>query len=84
MVRAVQQARREAGLDVSDRIDLSVAGSAGLVEALETHRHWVAEATLDVSVHFPVTGASPGDGWDEVELSDGERAWVQLAKTTAS
>jgi isoleucyl-tRNA synthetase len=81
VVRFVQQARREAGLDVSDRIDLAVAGSDGLIAAVDTHRHWVAEATLAVSFELAVATAAPGEGWSEVELSDGERAWLRLAKT---
>lgn len=81
VVRAVQQARREAGLDVSDRIDLALAGSDGLIAALDTHRHWVGEATLAVSFQLTPAREGPEEGWSEVELSDGERAWLRLART---
>ena len=37
LVRAVQQARRDAGLDVSDRIALTIAGSAAVQAAARTH-----------------------------------------------
>ena len=51
LVRAVQQARREAGLDVSDRIALTVVGAAPVLEALERHRDLVAGETLATSTH---------------------------------
>src|SRR5699024_10319705 len=37
LVRAVQQARRDAGLDVSDRISLTVSGADEVVQAATTH-----------------------------------------------
>jgi isoleucyl-tRNA synthetase len=49
-VRAVQQARRAAGLGVSDRISLLLAGTAGSVEALRRHRELLARETLAVEV----------------------------------
>jgi isoleucyl-tRNA synthetase len=48
LIRQIQQARREAGLDVSDRIRLDVSGPADVVEAFETHRELVAGETLAV------------------------------------
>ncbi|MDP2775724.1 MAG: DUF5915 domain-containing protein, partial [Nocardioides sp.] len=49
LVRAVQQARRDAGLDVSDRISLTVAGSAEVQEAARTHEHLITSETLATS-----------------------------------
>jgi isoleucyl-tRNA synthetase len=49
-VRAVQQARRAAGLGVSDRISLLLAGTAGSVEALRRHRELLARETLALEV----------------------------------
>jgi isoleucyl-tRNA synthetase len=46
VVRAVQQARREAGLDVSDRIALRLGGDLAAVAAIETHRDLIAGETL--------------------------------------
>ena len=37
VVRAVQQARRDAGLDVSDRIELTLAADAEVRAAIEAH-----------------------------------------------
>lgn len=46
VVRAVQQARREAGLEVSDRISLTVTGSQAVWEATVTHQGLIVEETL--------------------------------------
>ena len=46
VVRAVQQSRRDAGLDVSDRITLILSGSAEVLRALETHRDLVQGEVL--------------------------------------
>jgi len=52
VVRAVQQARRAAGLGVSDRMRLTIAGSAAAREAIGTHRDLVATETLAASVRL--------------------------------
>ncbi len=46
LVRTVQEARKQAGLEVSDRITLRIDGSAGVVEALDACRGYVMEETL--------------------------------------
>ena len=50
VVRAVQDARKAAGLRVSDRIDLHLQVPAGHVAAVEAHRDFVARETLASSV----------------------------------
>jgi isoleucyl-tRNA synthetase len=45
-VRAIQEARKSAGLDVSDRIRLTLGGDAGLIEAIREHEEYVAGETL--------------------------------------
>jgi isoleucyl-tRNA synthetase len=66
VIRVVQQARRDAGLDVSDRIALTVAASAAVTGAVEEHRSFVAAETLAVALAFDpaVTGftGEAGDG----------------------
>ncbi|MEE1651772.1 isoleucine--tRNA ligase [Brachybacterium sp. J144] len=60
VIRAIQQARREAGLEVSDRIVLTLAGDPTVVEAVGAHRDLVAGEVLAVSVEIgaePVAGA---------------------------
>ncbi|GAB2445801.1 isoleucine--tRNA ligase [Nocardioides hungaricus] len=49
LVRQVQQARRAAGLDVSDRIALRIGGSAEVVAAATTHRDLITAETLATS-----------------------------------
>jgi isoleucyl-tRNA synthetase len=47
-IRAVQEARKNAGLDVSDRIVLALNAAPEHAEALETHRELIAAETLAV------------------------------------
>nr|WP_281363376.1 DUF5915 domain-containing protein [Nocardioides perillae] len=75
LVRAVQQARRDAGLEVSDRIALRIGGSAAVQEAARAHEQLVAGETLATSY---VVG-EPGDG-TTVELADGETATVSVGR----
>jgi isoleucyl-tRNA synthetase len=48
IVHTVQNARRSAGLEVEDRIELALSGDPTLIEAVETHRAYVAGETLAV------------------------------------
>jgi isoleucyl-tRNA synthetase len=59
LVRAVQQARRDAGLDVSDRIALSIAGSASVQAAARTHEQLITAETLATS--YDVLAGSEGE-----------------------
>jgi isoleucyl-tRNA synthetase len=52
VVHAVQAARKDAGLDVSDRISLALGGDAELVEAARAHEEYVAAETLATSVAY--------------------------------
>jgi isoleucyl-tRNA synthetase len=60
IVRAVQQARREAGLDVSDRISLTVLGDEQVWEATVAHQSLIVEETLATQFgSAPDLGALP-------------------------
>ncbi len=59
LVRAVQQARRDAGLDVSDRIALTIAGSDAVQAAARTHEQLITDETLATS--YDVVAGSDGD-----------------------
>jgi len=50
VVRAVQQARRDAGLEVGDRIRLSLGADEATRAAIEAHRDLIAGETLALSV----------------------------------
>ena len=56
LVRTVQEARKQAGLDVSDRITLRIDGTPGVAVALDAHRDYVMEETL-------------ATGWGEADWS---------------
>jgi len=54
LIRSIQQARRDAAFDVSDRIDLSVTAPATVAEALRHHQDLVAGETLAESVEITI------------------------------
>ncbi|WP_010533948.1 isoleucine--tRNA ligase [Brachybacterium squillarum] len=58
VIRAIQAARREAGLDVSDRIVLTVAGDPEVVAAVEAHRELVAGEVLARVIEVPAEPAA--------------------------
>jgi isoleucyl-tRNA synthetase len=77
LVRAVQQARRDAALDVSDRITLVLGGSDAVVAAAGAHQAMVADETL-ATAYDVVEGAPPGA--TEVVVGDGEKAFVLVTR----
>jgi isoleucyl-tRNA synthetase len=50
LVSRVQRLRKELGFAVSDRITLSVAGDAEIVEAVKVFQGWIANEVLAVKV----------------------------------
>jgi isoleucyl-tRNA synthetase len=52
VVHAVQNARRNAGLDVTDRIELVLGGDAELLEAAQAYEEYVAGETLATRVSY--------------------------------
>ena len=59
VVRAVQQARRDAGLDVSDRIALTIGGSDAVQAAARAHEQLIKDETLATS--FEVVAGPDGE-----------------------
>ena len=57
VVRAVQEARKQAGLEVSDRISLELAGDDELLDAAREHESYIAGETLATSVGYGADGA---------------------------
>jgi isoleucyl-tRNA synthetase len=57
VVRAVQEARKQAGLEVSDRISLELGGDDELIEAAREHESYIAGETLATSVGYGSDGA---------------------------
>jgi isoleucyl-tRNA synthetase len=64
VVHAVQSARKNAGLDVEDRIALTLAGDEELLAAAREHQDYVAGETLATSLEFDGTG---GDERTEID-----------------
>ena len=56
IVHAVQNARREAGLEVSDRIELSLGGDDELLGAARAHEDYISGETLATSVSYDGAG----------------------------
>jgi isoleucyl-tRNA synthetase len=55
LVRAVQQARRDAGLEVSDRIVLTIVASSDVAAAARAHQDLIAAETLATSLAVEVS-----------------------------
>lgn len=72
LVRLIQQARREAGFAVSDRIELTLGVPESIRRQLAPHQQFVAEETLAVTVTF-------GPGEPNAEL-DGEPVCIALSR----
>ncbi|GAA1230783.1 isoleucine--tRNA ligase [Prauserella halophila] len=75
LVRVVQQARRDAGLDVADRITLTIDASDAVAEAARVHQEFVASETLAADVEY---GAA-SDGFAGA-VGDGDKVTVAVRK----
>jgi len=78
VVRQVQIARREAGLDVSDRVALFLSAPAAVVAAVEAHSDYVREQVLAESLSFEPAPA--GTPCREAEL-EGAQLTIALVKS---
>jgi isoleucyl-tRNA synthetase len=73
VVRAVQQARKDANFDVSDRIELTLTASPDVLAAVATHSELVKSETLSLELKTVVgenlqNAVAVGDG-QQVEVS---------------
>jgi isoleucyl-tRNA synthetase len=69
IVHAVQNARKTAGLEVEDRIQLALAGDPALLDAALEHREYVSGETLTI-------GLAIGDG-DPAAMDYREQAEIE-------
>jgi isoleucyl-tRNA synthetase len=58
LIRAIQQTRKESGLDVSDRIKLTIAGDDATLAAIAAHEELIKSETLTLEL---VTSQASGD-----------------------
>ena len=75
VVHAVQAARKNAGLDVEDRIELTLGGDEELLAAARDHEDYVAGETLATSVVYD--GAEAGAASAEIE---GRRLLISVSR----
>jgi isoleucyl-tRNA synthetase len=58
IVHAVQIARKEAGLDISDRIDLALGGDDDLLAAARAHERYLAGEVLATSIAYAASAGA--------------------------
>ncbi|MGA8045496.1 MAG: class I tRNA ligase family protein, partial [Dermatophilaceae bacterium] len=87
IVRAVQQARKDAGLDVSDRISLTVTGGEAVLDATIAHRDLIVSETLAAQFgasgsleDLPAGDGVAGSGVTEATVGADERVRIKLAR----
>jgi isoleucyl-tRNA synthetase len=81
VVRLVQDARKAAGLEVTDRIKLGLDTSGDIAEAVAAHREWIAGEVLATRLED-----GSGEGWEgarheRAEL-DGVEVTISLRRAT--
>jgi isoleucyl-tRNA synthetase len=74
VIRVVQQARRDAGLDVSDRIALVLSAPPAVAGAVRAHQEFLAAETLATAVAFGDVEGFTG------EVGDGEPVTVAVTR----
>ena len=66
VVHAIQAARKAAGLDVSDRIALTLGGADELLAAAREHEPYVTDETLTTAIDYDANGR--GNGADDAHM----------------
>ena len=83
IVHAVQNARKAAGLQVEDRIELALDGDPALIDAAQAHRDYIAGETLAVKLDLG-DGAVLDDGGVYSQRADIEGLMLSIALKHAS
>jgi isoleucyl-tRNA synthetase len=79
IVHAIQNARKAAGLQVEDRIELALDGDAALIEAAGEYRDYVATETLAIEVHLGAAAEQAAATMDHFEQAKIEGLALQIA-----
>jgi isoleucyl-tRNA synthetase len=80
VIRAVQAARKDAGLEVSDRVRTVITGPAAVVRAVDAHRDLVCGETLTVELALEDSGAAD----PRTDPADDATKTVQVAVARAA
>lgn len=78
LIRAIQTARKDAGLDVSDRIALGIAGGDAVAAAVAEHGDFIKDETLAVSL-----SAEVGAGFVSETEIQGDAVRISVEKAAA-
>ena len=78
VVHAVQSARRDAGLQISDRIVLTLGGDDELLDAARAHEGYLSGEVLAVRVHYDA------DGSGDVASIEGRELRISVARAAAA
>jgi isoleucyl-tRNA synthetase len=86
VVHAVQNARKNAGLAVEDRIELDLDGDPVLLEAAREQREYLSEETLALATRIgEADGAAPGErAYSETVELEGFALTIGIAQTQTS
>jgi isoleucyl-tRNA synthetase len=76
VIRAVQQARKDADLDVSDRISLTISASADVLSSVSSHAELVKSETLTLELAL----VESGELQNAVSVGDDQAVAVSVAK----
>ena len=71
--------RKDAGLAVSDRINLRIAGDPDVVDAAEAHQEWIGSEVLAKSIVVGDAALQGQQALDTVDL-DGLTARIAITK----
>ena len=78
IVHAVQNARKNAGLEITDRIELALSGDEGLLDAARTHTAYIADEVLATAVELD---GERGPGGEEVTI-EGRELTIQVSRNS--
>jgi isoleucyl-tRNA synthetase len=73
LVRVVNDARKRQGLELSDRITLTVDAQGAVADAVAAHRDWIAGEVLATTVEL-----GPVDGSEPIEVGDAGQVRLAL------
>ena len=82
IVHAIQACRKSTGLEITDRIELALAGDEELLDAAREHEPYIARETLATAVAYPPQPEPGGErnGWSASIEIGGRELKIRLAR----